>query len=785
MVMKKQLALLALILTPTAATLAQCPSASFTSTAPACQNTNVDFTNTSGNTGGGWSYFWDFDYPNQGGANPNTSTNQNPNGVDYSGGGNGTYTVEFTITNSGLGCSSTVLMDIDIRRARADFMTSASSACIGDSLLCYNMGTPGSSPTTTVTHSWSFGAGANPSTSNAANPPAVTYTTSGPKTITHYVSVDYGGCGGVRDDVFTQTISVNPTPTLSFTSNAPVCMNQAVDFNYTGTNAVGYSWDFGADASPQTSFAQNPSGIMYSTSGSKDITLEAVNNYGCSSNYVGSITIDPVPVATFTSNSSYCTGDLVDFQNTGTTGASYSWDLGAGSSPGASTNENPTGILYSTPGIKSVVLTTTLGSCSESQTQTINIAETPAPSFTTNSPQCEGADLNITYTGTSDPNWTYLWDLGVGSTPSSATQQNPQSILYSGAGSKTMFLTVTNGLCSESTSASISIDALPIANAGFDTTICADMSVMIGSASVAGNTYSWAPGSTLDDVAISAPTASPDANNTEYIVLVTNTSTGCSNSDSITVLMQDPLIANANIDAEICYGDSFQIGTGLIEGQDYVWTPSAGLSDPTLPNPISTPDSTTVYTLAVSGGGCGPVMDEVTIIVHPLPLANAGIDDTITTGSSTQLIATGGVQYEWNPFYALDNSGVFNPIASPSTTTEYSVIVTDIYGCVNSDTVVVFVIEPSFWLPNGFTPDGNGNNDILYVRGEGITDFQFRIFNKWGELIFYTNKLEEGWNGHRLLSDEAMPVGAYVYHVSGVLSNGEPVITEGIVNLIR
>ena len=430
-------------------------------------------------------------------------------------------------------------------------------------------------------------------------------------------------------------------------------------------------------------------------------------------------------------------------------------------------------------------ITTTLGSCSESQTQTINIAETPAPSFTTNSPQCEGADLNITYTGTSDPNWTYLWDLGVGSTPSSATQQNPQSILYSGAGSKTIFLTVTNGLCSESTSASISIDALPIANAGFDTTICADMSVMIGSASVAGNTYSWAPGSTLDDVAISAPTASPDANNTEYIVLVTNTSTGCSNSDSITVLMQDPLIANANIDGEICYGDSFQIGTGLIEGQDYVWTPSAGLSDPTLPNPISTPDSTTVYTLAVSGGGCGPVMDEVTIIVHPLPLANAGIDDTITTGSSTQLIATGGVQYEWNPFYALDNSGVFNPIASPSTTTEYSVIVTDIYGCVNSDTVVVFVIEPSFWLPNGFTPDGNGNNDILYVRGEGITDFQFRIFNKWGELIFYTNKLEEGWNGHRLLSDEAMPVGAYVYHVSGVLSNGEPVITEGIVNLIR
>lgn len=617
--MKKRITFCALSLLSVFQVSAQCPNASFTTTAPACDATNISFTNTSGNTGGGWTYFWDFSYPLQGDASSSTSTTQNPTGVNYTPGGNGVYTVAFTITNAGLGCSSTMLMDIDIERARADFMTSASNLCVGDSLMIYNLGTPGSSPTASVVHSWSFGAGATPSTSSAVNPPAVTYTTSGAKTITHLVTVNYGGCGGLRTDVFTETISVNSSPTLSFTSDAPACIDDAVSFTYSGSPAVSYAWDFGSGATPQTSLAQNPSGITYNSSGTKTITLSAVNSYGCST---------------------------------------------------------------------------------------------------------------------------------------------------------------------ESTS-TISIDALPIADAGLDTTICANSSVSIGSATVAGNTYLWFPSSTLDDETISSPTASPLASITNYLVTVTNTATGCSNSDSVQVTMLDPLNANAGVDGEICFGDSFQIGTGLIEGQNYTWTATTGLSDATSSNPVATPVSTTTYTLSVTGSGCGPETDEVTIIVNPLPLANAGIDDSITTGSYTQLIATGGVQYSWSPSYNLDNIGVFNPVATPDSTTTYIVTVTDIYGCVNTDTVVVIVIAPSFWLPSGFTPDANGNNDVLYVRGEGITEFKFSIFNKWGELIFYTENLETGWNGNRQISNDEMPVGAYVYHVSGVLSNGEPALAKGIINLIR
>lgn len=598
---------------------AQCPNASFTSTAPACSATNVSFTNTSGNTGAGWTYFWDFDYPNGGGSAPATSTNQNPTGINYSGGGNGVYTVAFTISNAGLGCTSTILMDIDIRTVRADFISSANSLCIGDSILFYNNGTPGSSPTASVTHVWSFGAGSSPSTSNAINPPAVTYSSAGAKTVTHTVQVNYGGCGGVRTDVFTQNITVNPTPSISFASDAPACEGEMVSFNYTGTSVNQVSWDFGTDASPQTSFGQNPSGITYNSPGTKVITLSAINSYGCTDFYSNTITI--------------------------------------------------------------------------------------------------------------------------------------------------------NGL--------------PVAYAGQDSTICANTSVGLGTNSTAGYSYNWFPSNTLDNSAISNPTASPMASITNYVLTMTDNATGCYALDSVNITMLDPLIANAGTDGEICFGDSFQLGTGLIEGQSYSWSPSIDLDNASASNPTATPSATSTYTLTVNGHGCAPETDEVSIIVHQLPNANAGMDDSMTVGSSVQLIATGGVQYAWSPEYALSNSGIFDPIAGPDSTTSYIVTVTDIYGCVQSDTMTVIVIEPSFWVPTGFSPNADGYNDVFYVRGEGITDFEFVVFNKLGEPIFRTQNLNTGWNGKKQISDDEMPIGAYVYHVSGVLSDGQPVDVDGVVNLIR
>ena len=84
-----------------------------------------------------------------------------------------------------------------------------------------------------------------------------------------------------------------------------------------------------------------------------------------------------------------------------------------------------------------------------------------------------------------------------------------------------------------------------------------------------------------------------------------------------------------------------------------------------------------------------------------------------------------------------------------------------------------------------FTPDDNGENDVLYVRGSGIQNFEFAVFNRWGEQIFYSKDIKTGWDGTRQGSGEPLPEGAYAYYVKGLLTNGTPVDAKGLVNLIR
>jgi len=121
----------------------------------------------------------------------------------------------------------------------------------------------------------------------------------------------------------------------------------------------------------------------------------------------------------------------------------------------------------------------------------------------------------------------------------------------------------------------------------------------------------------------------------------------------------------------------------------------------------------------------------------------------------------------------------------PDTSTTYIVTVTDVYGCVQSDTMNLIVIRPSFWYPQAFTPDADGLNDVFYIRGDGITNFNFTVFDQWGHAIFQSTDLSIGWDGATQLGGKDMPQGAYVFVVTGVLTDGTAVNQNGLVNLIR
>jgi len=251
--------------------------------------------------------------------------------------------------------------------------------------------------------------------------------------------------------------------------------------------------------------------------------------------------------------------------------------------------------------------------------------------------------------------------------------------------------------------------------------------------------------------------------------------------------MLDPLKADAGIDGEICENDSIQIGAALIEGQLYNWNPVTGLSNPLSPNPLASPEVTTNYILSVSGANCEPVTDEVMVIVHPLPMAEAGTDITTEKGISVQLVATGGINYEWFPIESLDNPYISNPIASPLETTTYYVKVIDNFGCENIDSITVTVGKGIIWLPTAFSPNNDGKNDLLRVRGLelGAEKFEFSIYNNLGKRVFYTDNPSEGWDGKHNITNEELPNGAYVYVVNGIDLEATEFSLTGMVNLIR
>jgi len=229
------------------------------------------------------------------------------------------------------------------------------------------------------------------------------------------------------------------------------------------------------------------------------------------------------------------------------------------------------------------------------------------------------------------------------------------------------------------------INQPPIVDAGSDVAICSVDSTQLNANG--GVIYSWSPVAGLDDPNIFNPWASPIGTTTYYVSVID--SNGCMNIDSVTVTINPPPVVSAGSDVAICYGDSTQLNAS--GGVLYVWSPADSLSNDSIFNPWGWPTDTTTYIVTVEDlNGCTNT-DTVTIFVNPLPIIDAGIDDEICIGASTQLNATGGSTYQWSPATGLDNPNISNPNANPLDTITYYVYGTDINGCSNIDSVTIIV----------------------------------------------------------------------------------------------
>ncbi|MCK4344998.1 MAG: gliding motility-associated C-terminal domain-containing protein, partial [Bacteroidales bacterium] len=317
------------------------------------------------------------------------------------------------------------------------------------------------------------------------------------------------------------------------------------------------------------------------------------------------------------------------------------------------------------------------GTCSADSTIIVHFYEPPIADAGQDISLCSGEESKLNASG----GVTYSWSPETGLSNSNIANPivNPTTTtLY------TLTITDLNG-CSGQDTVKVTVNPLPEAEAGEDITIYYGSDTVLNASG--GIFYSWDPATGLSDPGISNPIASPIATTT-YFVTVTD-SKGCQNTDSIKITVLPGDFANAGSDDSICPGESVNLNAS--GGISYSWSPTDGLNDPSISNPIASPTITTTYTVAVTDINGVQDTDEVTITVNPLPVINAGENLNICEGESVQLQASGEGIFKWDHSNILSNSNIPNPVASPNVTITFTVTLTDQNGCENFDELTVVV----------------------------------------------------------------------------------------------
>jgi len=293
-------------------------------------------------------------------------------------------------------------------------------------------------------------------------------------------------------------------------------------------------------------------------------------------------------------------------------------------------------------------------------------------------------------------------------------------------------------------------------------------------------TYQWTPSTGLSDPTVIDPISSINGQTTYVLSTFPTGHPLCLSTDSVTVNINDPF-AGIDSSSTIC-----QNGTGInlnyflggIADTGGDWYNNSTLI-PYLYDPSNLVADT--FTYIIGNLGC---LDTATVILYgSVPNPVSSNDTSITVDQQIPLWTSGGDSYAWVPSTYLDCSTCENVISTPGEDITYYIEVTDSLGCTTIDTINIFVNYNPLYIPNGFSPNGDDNNDILYVRGGGVASIQFQVFDKWGNLVFESFDVDSGWDG--TYKGKELNTGVFVYRMDAQLKNGENLFLSGNVTLFK
>lgn len=718
----------------------------FQSAAPYCTGVPIQFTDTTRTNFGTVSYWhWNF---GDGTTLADTSRLQNP---VYTYTSPGTYTVQLISGNS-LGCRDTSEHIITILPSPVLNMLSLDTTyCRLDSLQL----------TATGTGNFTWTPNTNILNANTATP---TVFPTGP--VRYYVALEDQGC------ISRDSIDLNPVNdvTNAITANpATICEEDTLTLTGSSNKTDHLSWQWSPPASLATPAAQTTRAFPTVTT---LYTLQTRWGNHCVANATVNIPVTPLAIPRAGPDSSFCNGQSsIPLSASG--GATYTWSPAAGLS--ATNVPNPT----ASPAVTTTyVVSVGVIGCSKTRNDTIvvSVRDKPVISVTNDTLICIIDTLQLNVNGTGSVVWTP--NVMINNTTSATPLVSPDvpTKYY-------VRLTDIHG-CFQDDSVFVDVKPQVTLNAGPDTSICTTHSYTLRATGDALH-YSWSPPTGLSDPTILNPTANP-ASTTQYTL--TGTIGKCSNTSVVNVKVVPFPAASAGPDTTICLGFDTQLTAS--GGSIYSWTPSIFLNSATIANPVvQQPTRSMQYIVTVRDTlGCPvPVKDTILVTVIQALNVNAGPRDTsVVENEPLQLHGTGALTYTWSPSTWLSSTNIPNPVSNPQDSIRYILTGRDENGCIGVDSIDVYVfrVEEDMYVPTAFTPNGDGLNDVFKPILLGMKSLAyFRVYNRFGELMFSTSQVDHGWDG--IYKGKPQDTGTFVWMAAGITYKGQLRKKKGYVVLIR
>lgn len=664
-----------------------------------------------------------------------------------------TYTVLVTDAN---GCQNTGVINISVNPLPAVYVSPDTTVCIGSSAQLRASG--GES------YLWS----PDSSLSCAGCPDPVALPT---VTTTYRVNVTNGlGCMATRY----VTVTVLPLPAVIAGPDTAVCRGASVQLFGSGAGSGGtFRWSPSAGLS--ISNISNPVATPDITTYYK-LTFTDAN--GCKNSDSVFIVVNDFPVITISAGSSLCYGDSTQLEATG--GYSYSWTPATGlSNPNIS---NPVARPLLTTVY--VVEAATQSGCTTKDSVLVVVRPKPTLVVKAADEICLGDSTQFAVSGAEQ----YEWHPATGLSCFTCSSPVAKPVT-----STTYLLRMTDAYnCIWYDTIPLIVNPLPQVHTTDDKTICKGEQVELTTRHAGATSFEWMPPYGLNFTDILSPIASPQQT-TEYVVIARN-EFACPARDTVVINVIDRVHSTVTDNLQICAGSSVTLESRIdvsgISGAQVIWLPQEAFSDPTQFTQIITPGTSATYMLVVFGGACVPDTQYVNVVVHENPDVDAGEDQLVMAGTRVNFAATSNyniVTWYWSPSAEMScyDCRATSVIANESRT--YYVNVTDENGCPAMDSVSVKVIrtcEGDIWVPNAFTPNGDEVNDKFMVRSTGFAQLvYFRVFDRWGNLVYITDDINQGWDGkyHGAMVNPDV----YVWWVRASCPDGTTINLKGNVTAIR